>query len=356
VSDEQGQGQERTEQPTGKRREDARREGRVPVSMEVTSAGALLGALGVFAMGGGALGQGAVEIVARGVARLPRADLSLDQVIALGFGAAADVLRVAWPLFLIPAVAAVAVGLLQTRFVVAAKLLRPDVSRVSPAKNLGRLLGTQGLAALAKAILKLVVVGVVGGSALRDRWGVLVAGGPDTRAHVAAVGQALVDVWLRVAAAWLVLAALDWAWQRWTHEKSLRMTKEEVRQESKETDGNPTLRSRLRSVHRQMATRRMMTEVPKADVVVRNPTHVAVALRYTSGQMRAPRVVAKGERLLALRIIDVARRHGVPVMENPPLARALFAAVDLGREVPSELYRAVAEVLAYVYRLRGRQG
>jgi flagellar biosynthetic protein FlhB len=130
------------------------------------------------------------------------------------------------------------------------------------------------------------------------------------------------------------------------------MTREELRQESRETEGNPTLRARMRAVHRQLATRRMMAAVKRADLVLRNPTHVAVALRYVSGRMAAPRVVAKGEHLLALRIVDVAYRHGVPVIENPPLARTLYRTVALGREIPRDLYRAVADVLAYVYSLR----
>jgi flagellar biosynthetic protein FlhB len=132
------------------------------------------------------------------------------------------------------------------------------------------------------------------------------------------------------------------------------MTREEVREENKELEGNPLLRSRIRALHRQQATRRMMLETKRADVVLRNPVHVAVALRYESGQMRAPRVVAKGARLMARRIVDIAVRHGVPVVENPPLARSLFRLVAVGQEIPGELYRLVAEVLAHVYSLRDR--
>jgi flagellar biosynthetic protein FlhB len=231
--------------------------------------------------------------------------------------------------------------------------LRPHWNRLSPGANVSRLLGGRSAAALLKALLKLAIVGWVAVATLRSDWTLVVGGSADSQAHLAAVGAAIGRVWLRIAAGYLVLALFDYAYQWWEHEKSLRMTKEEVRQESRETEASPTLRQRLRAVHQKMAGRRMMTEVKRADVVVRNPTHVAVALRYQAGRMRAPRVVAKGERLLALRIIEVARAARVPVVENRPLARALFASVEIGRDVPPTLYRAVAEVLAYVYSLTG---
>jgi len=152
-----------------------------------------------------------------------------------------------------------------------------------------------------------------------------------------------------------VIAAIDYGYQWWEHERGLRMTKDELREEMKTTEGNPLIRSRVRALHRQMATKRMMVEVKRADVVLRNPTHYAVALKYDQAKMAAPRVVGKGARLLALQIITIAREHGVPVVENPPLARTLYKSVPVGRDIPRDLYRAVAEVLAYVYSLKGRR-
>ncbi|MBI3636878.1 MAG: EscU/YscU/HrcU family type III secretion system export apparatus switch protein, partial [Candidatus Rokubacteria bacterium] len=152
------------------------------------------------------------------------------------------------------------------------------------------------------------------------------------------------------------LAALDYGYQRWSHRRGLRMTREEVKEEMKQAEGDPQIRARFRSLHRQYAMRRMMTAVPKADVVVTNPTHLAIALKYDAGSMKAPKVVAKGARLIAERIRQVARQSGVPVVEHKPLAQALYKAVPVGGEIPGRLYRAVAEILAYVWTLNRRLG
>jgi flagellar biosynthetic protein FlhB len=150
----------------------------------------------------------------------------------------------------------------------------------------------------------------------------------------------------------LVLAALDYMYQRLQFEKSVRMTRAEVREEMRQSEGDPTLRARIRQRQRQLARQRMMQDVPRADVVITNPTHVAIALRYDANEMRAPQVIAKGQRLIAERIRDMARQHGIPIVENKPLAQTLFKSVDVGQEIPAELYQAVAEILAFVYRLR----
>lgn len=346
--------QERSEQPTGKRREEARRQGRVAVSADLAAAGALLGALAAHVMTGGQVLADAVGLLHDGLRPRP-GDLTVPGALALLGDAAASLLRLAWPLVALPAGVGVAAVLLQTRFVLSAEPLRPRWSRLGLREGLARLLGIQGLVALTRALLKLAVVGTVAWLSLRADWPALFAleaGEP----ALATVGGMAADLWLRVGLAYLALAAADYGYHLWRHQRSLRMTREEVRREVKETEGNPALRARLRALHRQLATRRMMAEVRRADVVLRNPTHVAVALRYLAGRMRAPRVVARGERLLALRIVEEARRAGVPVVENPPLARALFRAVGPGREIPAAFYRAVAEVLAHVYALRRGAG
>jgi len=346
--------QERTEQPTGKRREDARRRGRVAVSADLTGAAMLLGALGVHVLVGSAFVTQAVELFREGLVALPGADLTPDGALALGWSAVAASVKLAWPFVVLPALVAIAVLLLQTRFAISTEALTPDWSRLSPLRGLARLLGGRGLVELLKSALKLALVGIVAYLTLGAAWPLLLAlGAGGSQTLLVTLAGIAESVWLRIGLAYLALACLDYGYRWWQHEKSLRMTKEEVRQESKDTDGNPLLRGRLRALHKQMATRRMMVEVRRADVVLRNPTHLAVALRYDATRMKAPRVVGKGERLLAERIIDVAARAGVPVIENPPLARAIFKAVAIGREVPQDLYRAVAEILAYVYSLKG---
>jgi flagellar biosynthetic protein FlhB len=189
---------------------------------------------------------------------------------------------------------------------------------------------------------------------LRGRGGLLVAAGDGDVGHLAARGWDLtLRLALSVAAALFLLGAADYGFQRFRFERALRMTRQEVKEELKREEGDPAVRARVRQVQREMARRRMMAAVPKASVVVTNPTHVAVALRYERGVTAAPRVVAKGEGFVAERIKELARRHGVPVVERRPLARALFKAVAIGQEIPRELFYVVAEVLAYVYRLRG---
>jgi flagellar biosynthetic protein FlhB len=152
----------------------------------------------------------------------------------------------------------------------------------------------------------------------------------------------------------MVLAGLDYLFQRWSHEKSLRMTKQELKEESKMTEGDPLIKSRIRTIQRQLARRRMMAEVPKADVIITNPTHLAVALLYKGREMEAPKVVAKGAGEIAERIKEIGRSHQIPIVENKPLAQALYKTVDLGQTIPSTLYQMVADILAYVYRLKNR--
>jgi len=352
VADEQP-GQERTEQPTARRREEARKEGRVPASRDLPGALVLLGGLGVHAMGGGYVLAEAVRQFERGLVALPTGELTVNEALARCFDAAYAGVRIAWPFLLVPAVIALATGLVQSRLALSLTAVKPKWERVNPGQGLRRLLSARGAVEVLRAVLKLVAVGTVAYVTLRADWPLLTSTSAEGAA-LSGLGRVLWDLWLRIGVVFLVIAAVDYGYQWWQHEKGLRMTKQEVRQEAKELEGSPQLRARLRALHRQMATRRMMTEVKRADVVLRNPIHFAVALRYDGRKMRAPRVVAKGERLVAQRIVDEAFRHGVPTIENPPLARALFKACAIGKEVPRDLYRAVAEVLAYVYALKGR--
>ncbi len=352
ASDEQP-GQERTEQPTQRRRDEARKEGRYPASRDLPGALVLLGGLGVHAMAGGYVVTETIAQFERGLVSLPTADLTLDDALARCLGAALGAVRIVWPFLVVPAVIALATGLAQSRLALSLDAVTPKWERIDPAQGFRRLLSGRSAVDALRAMLKLAAVGTVAWLTLRGDWQLLTNGGQGGAA-VSALGRVLWDLWLRVGVVFLLIAAADYGYQWWYHEKSLRMTKQEVKQEAKEQEGNPQLRARLRQLHRQMAARRMIAEVRKADVVLRNPIHYAVALRYDGLKMRAPRVVAKGERLMAQRIVDEAFKCNVPTIENPPLARALFKACAVGREVPKDLYRAVAEVLAYVYALRGR--
>lgn len=349
-------GEERTERPTARRRASSRRRGQVARSADLTSAAVLLGALGGFAFTGERFLGNLVAVMAEGIGRASRSELGADQAISLLIHAGVAVTRLTWPFLVVPAVVAIAGQLAQTRFALAQGALSPQWSRLNPLAGLARLLGRRGMFEASKAFAKLVAIGVVGYGAVSADWPRLLALGPGgPAAIIGGVSGVVLDLWLAVGAAFLALAAFDYGYQWWEHERGLRMTREELREEQRNTEGNPLLRTRLRALHRQLVTRRMMVEVKRADVVLRNPTHYAVALRYDQAKMSAPRVVGKGARLLGLQIIKIARQHGVPVVENPPLARTLFKAVPVGRDIPRDLHRTVAELLVHVYSLKGRQ-
>jgi flagellar biosynthetic protein FlhB len=345
---------ERTEQPSAKRRDEARRKGQVVKSTDLTGAASLLGALGAFSMMGPGLVTGGVEALRRGIDAAARPELTPAAALAMFASTSLTVVELAWPFVVIPALVALAAQLVQTRFAMSWQSVAPQWKRLDPMQGLGRIASLTNVIDGVKTVLKLALLTVVAYLTLESGWPVLLGLGQG-EAAIADAGGVIGDLWLRIGIVYLAIAALDYGHKWWTHERDLRMTKQEVKDEMRETEGNPMLKSRLRALHRQRSTRRMMAEVERADVVVRNPTHYAVALKYEGGRMRAPRVVAKGARLMARRIIDIAHRHGVPVVENPPLARSLYKAVAVGQEIPRELFRMVAEVLAHVYALRDRR-
>lgn len=349
--------QERTEPATPRRIQRARSRGQVARSPELAAALGLLGGylalrvsgpyawqwlLGLArdAWGGGWWGAPVLE-----PADLP--GLSLRTLLTTA--------AVAGPPLVAAALVGLAANLAQVGFVLTGQPLVPDLSRLNPLLGLQRLLSRRALVDLAKALLKVAIVGWVAWRTIAGRLAELpLLAGVRAEAVLHHVSDMVGAVVLRVGMAWLVLAALDYAYQRWEYQQSLRMTRQEVREELRETEGAPEVRQRIRRRQREVARRRMMAEVPRADVVITNPTHYAVALRYEAETMEAPEVVAKGAGVVARRIREVAEAAGVPVVENPPLARSLYEAVDIGQAIPQALYQAVAEVLAFVYRLKGR--
>jgi flagellar biosynthesis protein FlhB len=234
--------------------------------------------------------------------------------------------------------------------------LQPDFSRLSPARGLGRILSWHGLIELGKAVLKTLLIGGVAAWAIwnarAEVFGLVAEPLESGLAHLAML---LGRSFLIIAGAFALVVMIDVPFQIWDFRRQLRMTREEVREEFKETEGNPQIKARIRNLQRDAARRRMMQEVPKADVIVTNPTHYAVALRYSEDSMRAPRVIAKGVELIAERIMELGTDAGVPRIEAPALARALYAHAEVGRDIPGPLFGAVAEVLAWVYNLRRAQ-
>jgi flagellar biosynthesis protein FlhB len=233
------------------------------------------------------------------------------------------------------------------------KPLVPDLNKLNPIKGIGRMFSTNSLMELGKAVAKSLIVGGLGALVIwHDKGEVVMLVSEPVTIAIPHLLSLLGGIFAAIMSGMLLIVAVDVPFQLWEHNKKLKMTKEEVRQEAKETEGDPQVKARVRSMQREMARRRMMAEIPTADVVVTNPTHYSVALKYSDGKMRAPVVVAKGSHLMAARIKEIALENNVPILEAPPLARALHRHCDLGDAIPEALYTAVAEVLAYVYQLR----
>lgn len=343
---------DKTEAPSARRLEQAREEGQVPQSRELsTFLVTMTGAVTLWALGGW-FSERMQDVVQRGF-RFER-EVAFDLALMLGVlrGQLTDALLTLAPLFVVLVIAAVAGPLALGGINFAPKALGPNFGRMNPLNGLGRMFSTHGLMEMFKAILKSLVIGGVAASVLWSQ-----------REHLFSLMMTPVELGMTgfastvmyagvlIAASLGLLALMDVPFQLWQYNKRLRMTKEEVKRESKEQEGDPQVKGRIRALQREMARRRMMAEVPQADVVVTNPTHFSVALKYDAARMGAPMVVAKGRGEVALKIRELAREHDVPLLEAPPLARALFHHCELEQVIPAALYTAVAEVMAYVYQL-----
>lgn len=345
--------QERTERPTAKRLEKARQDGQVPRSAELSAAAVLLVAGGSLHFLGGSIGATLFEIMRSGLSFTPAQ--ALDPGLALST-ASAELLRalmICAPVLGLTLIAALIAPLAVGGWNLSFGALAPDFTRLDPIAGFGRFFSARGAVELGKAFAKFLVVATVAGLVLRKQSPQLLAlGATPLPAGIAQAVSLASNALLAVSGGLALIAAIDVPWQLWQYSHRLNMTREEIREELKESEGAPEVRFRIRRTQREMARRRMMHEVPKADVVVVNPTHFAVALRYDEGRMRAPFVIAKGTDLIAARIREIATEHSVPIFEAPPLARALYHSVEIGSEIPATLYVAVAQVLTYIYQLK----
>ncbi|RMG29718.1 MAG: flagellar biosynthesis protein FlhB [Gammaproteobacteria bacterium] len=350
---EERDGQERTEQPTEKRRRDARRKGQVPRSRELNTVLMLLVASGALLVLGDdmvtQLGQ-----VLQEAFRVDRHDLHRAATVVPALGAA---LRTGFlgilPFLVLMGVVAVGASLALGGWVFSAEALAFRPEKLDPVRGLKRIFSARGAMELAKALVKFVLVGAVGVLLLRGWFAEMLGlGSEDVARALAHAGHLLAWGFVLLSASLVLVALFDVPFQLWEHTRQLKMTRQELRDELKDTEGKPEVRSRIRQLQQEAARRRMMEAVPEADVVITNPTHFAVALKYEEQRMKAPRVVAKGRGLVAQRIREIARAHDVPLFSAPPLARALYHTTELDAEIPAGLYLAVAQVLAYVYRLR----
>jgi flagellar biosynthetic protein FlhB len=355
----------KTERPTQRRREEARRKGQVARSREIGSALGLFAALLALRFAGPALGRRLACSLAGQWEHLEAFDPTPHRLVPEMWGRGA-----AGVLLLVPMVAAVVAlalltGFAQTRGLLSSQPLAPDWDRVNPISGFKRLASRRTAVELCKTLAKTAIIATVVIVTLRSQGPfVLSLGASSPAAIMAAWGELAFAVAFRVALALVVLAAADYAYQRWEFEKQLRMSRQELKDEFRETEGDPHIKARLRQIRARMREERTEAATATATTLVTNPMHLAVALRYVPPETQAPVVVAKGRRLRAKRMVDIAREHDVPIVQNPPVARALFDGCEVGDSIPEALYRAVAEIVAWVYRLeeqrqrvrRGRAG
>jgi len=343
-------GQERTEEATLKRRADARKKGTVARSVDLTSSLVLITLLMAMPMAVGLLGKGFVGGFTAGMRTMP-ADASPSSILRYCYSVAHPCFAGVAVILGVALVLGVASNVAQVGLVVSGEALAPNFGKLNPLEGFKRLLSANAIFDAGKALLKSLLFGFLAYSAVAASWGTLLGlGMVSAPAGLAATGAIARGMAFKVVALWLGIAAVDYYFQRQRVNKMLRMTKEEVKQEMRQQEQSPEIRGAMSRKRRQMARGRMMQNLLKADVVITNPTHYAVALMYDRDKQTAPTVVAKGADLLAAKIREVAKEHSVPIVPNPPLARALYRQCELGDIVPRELFQPVAEVLAYVYK------
>lgn len=347
---------DKTEAPTPRRRQEAREQGNIAHSADLTAAAILLGTMVLLSW----YGPGLVTVLRSAVAEM----LGPAALAELGpEGTAERVLRlvVSVALALLPIFAGVlligvVVNIVQVGFNFNTKRLQPNLAALNPFKGIGKLFGQgKGAFSLLMSILKLTLVGLTAYSAVHGRLDEIVLVQQLSFLQIFMLGSQIVySIAMRIGVLLLVLAIVDYIYQRYRTEKQLKMTKQEVKEEMKRMEGDPQIKQRRRSVAMQLMRNRIRRDVPTADVIVTNPTEYAVALKYDSNSMHAPRVVAKGQGYMAAQIRQIAIANGIPILERKPLARALYRLVEVGQEIPEQFYSAVAEILAYVYELTGK--
>jgi flagellar biosynthetic protein FlhB len=350
-----GDFQEKTEKATPKKRSEARKKGRVAKSQEVASISVLLTGLSTLCLFGSFMYSHMRSVMAESFSLVASPVLGLSDFVTLNQHMVQHFLTMLAPVMIAVVVIAILSNLMQVGFILSWEPLIPKFSKLNPIKGLGKLFSKQSLMELFKSCAKLAIVGVIAYWTVRgemERF--LTLGGLEVSGIALYILKVVLKIFLRVCVVMIFLSALDFAFQKWQFEEQLKMTKQEVKEEFKRSEGDPLIKSRIRRVQQEVARRRMMQEVPKADVVVTNPLHLALAVRYDSAAMNAPHVVAKGAEAIAERIKALAREHNIPIVENKELAQNLYKIVEIGDEIPSDFYQTVAEVLAYVYRIKGK--
>lgn len=354
-------GAEKTEQPTAKKLDDARKEGQVAKSQEIAQAFSLLALFVILRISYGFLGTNFNQLFARVYNNIPNVSRTYDGMLPVAYitsilsNALLTMVLQCAPFFLIGFLIAFLSDFVQVGYKPTSKPLQPKLSKLNPVSGLKKIFSTRKLFELAKSILKLALMSVVIYSYFIGRTeSIFLLYDMPLKQAIALMGNMVIDLGLRIAAAYMVIAFADLIYQRRKFTKDMMMTKQEVKEEMKNSEGSPEIKGAQKRRMMEASRRRMMQQLPQADVVITNPTHYAVAIKYDAKEADAPIVIAKGADYVAQKIKEIARENNVEIVENKPLARMLYANVEIGEMVPPELYKAVAEVLAYVYHLQGK--
>jgi flagellar biosynthetic protein FlhB len=346
--------EEKTEQATPRRREKAREKGDVPKSRELTSLLPVWTIL-LYLLFSGAFFSSLLTYFGSSLRRGVTMTLTETTLMDVFKADTMQMGMMMLPLFMLILAGVLIVHFLQTGFLLSTVPLTPDLSKINPLQGIKRMFSVNTLYETVKGLFKVAVLSAILYLMLKKEvFNIPLLIDMDIKSIMAFCFGQIKKIVMISALVLTVFAAVDYAFQRWQYSRNLKMTKQEIKEEYKEVEGSPMIKARLKSIQREMARKRMMQEVPRADVVITNPTHYAVALKYDVGKMGAPRVVAKGANLIAAKIKEIARQSGVPVFEDKPLARTLFSSLDVNQEIPEAFYKAVAAILAQVYRMKGK--
>ena len=344
----------KTEQATPKRRQEARERGQIARSMELNSAIILLTALITFRFVGPYLLNSIGKLFVYSYENMS-ASFGMDNVYTYTIFYMMEIFKMVAPILMVMLVVGLIVNYMQVGVLFTLQPLTPKLSKINPIAGFQRLFSRRSLIEFVKSILKLTLIGWLGYEGVKAALPQLIPTMDMQGAEaVKFVGELTLKILDRIIIALGIIAALDYLYQRWEHGESLKMSKQEIKDEFRQAEGDPMIKARIRQIQREMARRRMFESIPRASVVITNPTHVAVALEYKEG-MQSPTVLAKGERVIAEKIKEVARKHNIPIVENPPLARALLKQCPIGAPISPDLFEAVAEVLAFVYRMNRKK-
>jgi len=353
---EENKDQEKTEQATPKRKEEAREKGQVAKSRELASVAILGACLIYFYFGASLMFANLSKLMKKYFIQAGQLSVTLDNIQSIILDFIYQAFIILFPFLLVALLAGFIANIAQVGFLFSSEAIMPKFSKIDPMKGLQRLFSTRSLVELVKSVAKILIVGFIAYLTMRSESDKILPlvqySVPDILAYI---GRVSFKILYTTSIVLLALAVFDYVYQKWETDKSLKMTKQEIKEENKQTEGDPLVKGRIRRLQREIARKRMMAQVPKADVVITNPTHFAVAIRYVPEKMKAPVVIAKGADFLAEKIKEIAKTHNVPIVENKAVAQVLYRMVQIDQVVPETLYKAIAEILVYVYSLKQKR-